>query len=208
MQQEEGITPYLFVGNYACLDFINTVYMYNGQRVDKLQTFSDLADWMKEAGLIGRNQWQKSRELWGNTPQGEWAVEKAQKFRDGIRSIAERPTEDHAVPAFMIEEINFYLRLGRALTEVQKTPDGNYVLQTYRELNDPLQLLVPIAESVAKLLASNHLPDVKKCENPNCILLFYDKSKNHSRRWCSMEACGNRMKAVAHYRRQRNNEQN
>jgi predicted RNA-binding Zn ribbon-like protein len=36
-------------------------------------------------------------------------------------------------------------------------------------------------------------------------LQFYDASKNHSRRWCSMNACGNRMKAALHYRRSRKN---
>ena len=29
----------------------------------------------------------------------------------------------------------------------------------------------------------------------------YDTSRNHSRRWCSMESCGNRAKAKRHYRR-------
>ena len=44
---------------------------------------------------------------------------------------------------------------------------------------------------------------VKKCENPVCVLFFYDTSKNHSRRWCSMSVCGNRMKVAAHYQRLR-----
>lgn len=195
---------FLFVGNYACLDFINTVYIYNGKQIDTLQDFTALTDWLKAADLIDSDQWQKARKLWGNTSQGALVVEKAKKFRDGIRIIAERATEDRAVPAYMIEEINFYLRLGGEFTEMQQTQDGNYVLQTRRELNDPLQLLVPIAESMADLLALNSLSNVKKCESPHCILHFYDKSKNHTRRWCSMETCGNRMKAVAHYRRKRN----
>lgn len=29
-----------------------------------------------------------------------------------------------------------------------------------------------------------------------CILFFYDTTKNYSRRWCSMSACGNRMKVA------------
>jgi predicted RNA-binding Zn ribbon-like protein len=34
-----------------------------------------------------------------------------------------------------------------------------------------------------------------------CGWLFLDTSKNHSRRWCSMDACGNQAKARRHYRR-------
>ena len=32
---------------------------------------------------------------------------------------------------------------------------------------------------------------------------FIDNTRNHSRRWCSMESCGNRAKAGRHYARQR-----
>ena len=42
---------------------------------------------------------------------------------------------------------------------------------------------------------------VRICEAPDCEWLFYDTSKNRSRRWCDMRQCGNRMKARRHYRR-------
>jgi hypothetical protein len=44
---------------------------------------------------------------------------------------------------------------------------------------------------------------VKKCEDAACVLFFYDTTKNHSRRWCSMSVCRNRMKVAAHYQRLR-----
>ena len=44
---------------------------------------------------------------------------------------------------------------------------------------------------------------VKACQNPQCVLFFYDTTKNHARRWCSMAACGNRAKVAAHYQRAR-----
>ena len=33
------------------------------------------------------------------------------------------------------------------------------------------------------------------CRDENCRVAFYDKSRNRSRAWCSMEVCGNREKA-------------
>jgi predicted RNA-binding Zn ribbon-like protein len=65
----------------------------------------------------------------------------------------------------------------------------------------PEQLLVPVAESAATLLSRGDLSLVRRCENPACILFFYDTTRNHGRRWCSMTACGNRAKVAAHYRR-------
>ncbi|WP_281261965.1 CGNR zinc finger domain-containing protein [[Actinomadura] parvosata] len=44
---------------------------------------------------------------------------------------------------------------------------------------------------------------VRKCANPQCVLWFLDVSKNGSRRWCSMEACGNRAKVGRFHQRNR-----
>jgi predicted RNA-binding Zn ribbon-like protein len=58
-------------------------------------------------------------------------------------------------------------------------------------------LLVPVAEAVARLLAEGDFSLVRKCESSDCTLWFYDRTKSHHRRWCSMAQCGNRMKVAA-----------
>jgi predicted RNA-binding Zn ribbon-like protein len=40
---------------------------------------------------------------------------------------------------------------------------------------------------------------VRRCANEKCLWLFVDESKNGTRRWCDMTACGNRAKARRHY---------
>jgi predicted RNA-binding Zn ribbon-like protein len=74
------------------------------------------------------------------------------------------------------------------------------------ELQEPRQLLVPIAESAADLLSYADPSHIRKCENSKCVLIFYDKTKNHRRRWCSMSSCGNRAKAAAFYKRKQKKE--
>lgn len=44
---------------------------------------------------------------------------------------------------------------------------------------------------------------LKECGSDSCISIFYDRSRNHSGRWCSMESCGNRAKVRAFRERQR-----
>src|SRR5262249_35926783 len=44
---------------------------------------------------------------------------------------------------------------------------------------------------------------LRPCANSECRLFLIDHSKPNSARWCSMAACGNRMKARRHYRRTR-----
>jgi predicted RNA-binding Zn ribbon-like protein len=36
---------------------------------------------------------------------------------------------------------------------------------------------------------------LKLCSSDPCRWAFYDRSKNHSSRWCTMASCGNREKA-------------
>lgn len=45
-------------------------------------------------------------------------------------------------------------------------------------------------------------PDrVRACAHDACVLRFFDTSRNGTRHWCSMAACGNRAKASRHYAR-------
>jgi predicted RNA-binding Zn ribbon-like protein len=51
---------------------------------------------------------------------------------------------------------------------------------------------------VAAVFASMAEPDwsrLKLCGSPTCRWAFYDRSRNHSSRWCTMASCGNREKA-------------
>jgi predicted RNA-binding Zn ribbon-like protein len=69
--------------------------------------------------------------------------------------------------------------------------------------------LGPAAEGVAgvlgEVLAAVALADrdgtwrrLKLCREQTCQAVFYDRSKNGSRCWCSMEVCGNRNKTRAY----------
>jgi len=39
---------------------------------------------------------------------------------------------------------------------------------------------------------------LSRCSAPDCGLVFYDSSRGGTRRWCSMQRCGNRAKVRAH----------
>ncbi|WP_082661594.1 CGNR zinc finger domain-containing protein [Terracidiphilus gabretensis] len=39
-----------------------------------------------------------------------------------------------------------------------------------------------------------------------CVVHFFDTSKKGSRRWCSMNICGNKLKVAAYQRRKREGE--
>jgi len=64
-------------------------------------------------------------------------------------------------------------------------------------------ILAPVLWSAADILVGPDSGRVRTCANEGCRWLFLDDSKNGSRRWCSMQACGNRAKAHRHYLRKK-----
>ena len=61
------------------------------------------------------------------------------------------------------------------------------------------KMLWPVVLSAADLLTSKELERVGECaDHRRCGWLFFDVSRNHSRRWVSMEICGNRAKVRRH----------
>jgi predicted RNA-binding Zn ribbon-like protein len=64
-------------------------------------------------------------------------------------------------------------------------------------------ILAPVLWSAADILVGPDAARVRQCANDRCLWLFLDDSKNGTRRWCSMQSCGNRAKAHRHYLRQK-----
>lgn len=200
MSRELSKPKFIFVGNHRCLDFINTQIIENGRPVDLIGDFSDLVDWLAEAGVLDLAQARAALRRWGSNSQGEHTLEMARKFREVLRDTVERIANGKLFGQSAIDEINYLLRNQVGYTQLVRVKEG-VKRQFHLELNEPIQLITPIAESAGDLLCHSDFSLIKKCENPNCVLYFYDASKNHTRRWCSMNTCGNRIKVAAHYRR-------
>ena len=52
--------------------------------------------------------------------------------------------------------------------------------------------------SYAQLLVSGGIDRIKVCANPDCSFMFYDETRNRSRRWCEASACGNLVRVRRH----------
>jgi len=67
---------------------------------------------------------------------------------------------------------------------------------------DPCDLIVgPVVLAAVDLLRDERLSRLKMCPRDECHWLFLDLTKNRSRRWCDMAACGNRAKVELHRHR-------
>lgn len=196
---------FFFVGNRLCLDFVNTRVVEGGRSVDLLGDPSDLARWLSEAGVLGAAETEATSKGRFEGTRGRELFERALALRDILSEVVRAVAEDGPVQQRALDGVNALLRVSPGYPQVGRTRDG-FEKRFWAEREVPLGTLVPIAESAADLLAEGDFSLVRKCENPECVLHFYDTSKGHARRWCSMSGCGNRMKAQAHYRRRRDAE--
>ena len=194
--------PFLFVGNQVCLDFINTQVVLNGRPVDLLATFSDLVTWLVQVHLLTEEEAKKIERQWGKQVEEAQTLEQARAFRVTLREMVKRIAAGRPVPQAAIEAINGMLRYRIGYPQLTRRR-GKFDRGYQAESQEANQLLGLLAEAAMTLLCTCDFSLIKKCQNPLCVLFFYDTTKNHARHWCSMTICGNRSKVAAHYRRHR-----
>ena len=195
------MTRFHFVGEELCLDFINTEAVDQDERVDLLGSFDDLVAWYTDAKVIDAAQAKAFARRTHAADGAARALKDARQFRAMLREMVEKLTEGRMnVPQATLDQLNRALREREGYSEIVRTKDG-YDTRFRPRLDEPAHLLVAVAESAARLLSERDLTLLRKCQNPRCILYFYDTTKNHRRRWCSMAGCGNRAKVAAFYQR-------
>ncbi len=196
------LKPFRFIGNYRCLDFVNTEARKSGEIVDLLRGYEDLVTWLASAGLFERRKLNRALKDWIGRNSGEAVFKDAVRFRDVLDEMAGQIAARREVPKSALQAINLFISRPSGRTRLVKTQQG-FARRFDPDLNEPTQLLVPIAQSAADLLCGGDCSRVKQCLNPNCGAFFYDTSKNRGRRWCTARTCGNRMRVSAYYDRQK-----
>jgi predicted RNA-binding Zn ribbon-like protein len=194
-------SPFYFIGNHPCLDFVNTEMMWQGTRVELLRDFRGLILWMETTGLLSAVRPKLFRQ-WHGTAIGEEAYRMAITLRRGLRHLLDRIVDQRSVPPSYLTMINRRLAEYRGYGQLTKKGPSIETIPRI-QVSESGHLVAILAESAADLLSRQNLALIRRCRNPRCILYFIDTTRNHARHWCSMQLCGNRIKVAAHYRRQR-----
>ena len=191
-----------FIGGALCLDFANTIHDSRAEdNEEELHAISDLLRWAKEAGLLNSSEHDRMATDYQRNPRRAAAdLSRSIAIRDLLLLTFDAVANGRSVSSERLSELNSALEEAPGLLRVRKTSDG--IEREWRSVADGLQqILFPILNSAAELLASDRLGRVSECGAPDCTWLFLDESRNRSRRWCDMSSCGNRMKARLYYQR-------
>jgi len=190
-----------FIGNHPMLDYTNTRIAVNGKPLDLLETFSDVLAWLTKAGMFSQEETESFARRWEGA-EGEAVVAAARALRSGLLGMLMTSKAGIDASEEELEPINRLLA-EQSVTTKLLAKDRRFVGVRSLNARKPTDVLIPVAESAVDLFSRIDLHLVKKCENPDCILHFYDNSKNSTRRWCSQRTCGNRMKVAAFLERRR-----
>jgi len=126
---------------------------------------------------------------------------KAQRLGSALREAFSAKLHKQKIAREWTEPVNEILRITEGHDELVAQAGGWRLEFVARE--DGLDwLLAAVARSGAEIIAEDSQDRLRRCANPRCGLFFYDRSRTHLRRWCSMALCGNRSKVAAFARRQ------
>jgi predicted RNA-binding Zn ribbon-like protein len=164
--------------------FVNSVELDTG--LEELSSPEALRDWLAERRLMDAAE---------SVTEGD--LRRAIEVREGLRALLlannRGELDEAAVERMNRAASRAGLRLEVAGTEPRLVPDATGVDGA-------------IARLMAQLAAAvqdGSWERLKACASDGCFWAFYDRSKNRSGRWCSMEVCGNQEKARAYRERHR-----
>lgn len=172
------------VGDHLALDLLNTQARSQGQAVDYWATDKDVLRWLVRQGVAAATAGDE-------TPPHLLA--RARELRDAVREAISARKAGKPVD---VDVLNRYLQAYHTSPYLQRDDAGGWVLIRTGSTAGAASLLGPVAEAAARLLVEGDFALVRQCEHPDCVLWFYDRTKSHKRRWCSMATCGNRHKAA------------
>ena len=196
----EWIDGFLFVGNHLALDFLNTKPVLAEGPTELLPDVEALVRWLVASGLLTRRNGKALANKWRATPQAAVFLRELLQFRERLRAIVVRQEAGLSVSDTFIAELNSLLEQHPSVSSLQRK-GGKLDLEAAFEPEKPNDVWAPIATAVAELLSGVSPARLRKCEA--CIVHFLDTSKKGSRRWCSMNICGNKLKVAAYQQRKR-----
>jgi predicted RNA-binding Zn ribbon-like protein len=188
------MVPHRFelVAGDAALDFVNTIHDWTvAQAKDHLPAFPDALRFAVAAGILTRAEGRRLTAL----PSGK-ELRRLRELRSRLErvfraTVVARPPlpADLTALAHDAADAARMARLQRVGGRVVRSIDATIAgVATIRWR---------VVERALSLLISARLTALKTC--PSCGWFFLDTSKNRSRRWCSMAACGSNAKARRYY---------
>ncbi|MWV44438.1 hypothetical protein GRF59_12460 [Paenibacillus sp. HJL G12] len=109
---------------------------------------------------------------------------------DLIRHIA----SGEAVTSYQVDILNEWMAKAPVYRKLSQSADQAIHLSYFPENANWTQVMAEISASFASTLEKGDLSRIRICDNPDCLWVYYDDTRNRSKRYCDDKMCGNLMK--------------
>jgi predicted RNA-binding Zn ribbon-like protein len=163
---------------FACIDLINSAFtnhLGTGPAIDRLA----LERWQA---------WFLERHALTLTARRAVPVEELAALRRCLRAVLERWAGTGCLSARDLRALDGWLR-DPALLQRVRDIDGRPKVVLEPVSRDWRWVMAAVAGSAVELIGLDAPQRLKICTNPNCSWMFYDRTLNRSRRFCSTSPC-------------------
>ena len=196
----EWIDGFLFVANRPILDFLNTKPVLADGPTELLPDVRALERWLIASDMVTSPKAKAVVRGWRQSPEAAAFLDELIAFRERLRDAVVRLENGSSPTNAFLAEVNFLLLQHPRHIWLHKQ-DGKVIRETLFEPRRPPDLWAPIVAATVDLLTETESSRIRNCES--CVVHFFDASKKGSRRWCSMNICGNKLKVAAYQRRRK-----
>jgi len=177
----------------AALDLVNTLdWRFRASGAEELLgSYRDLVCFCEQAAVLTAKQARGLQRVVGESV-GEKALADARSLREASAEVLYSMIEERKPATAAIRTLENFFREAHARQEL-RTLDGHLGWDWTRSA--PKLPLWTLALRAEELMTGERMEALRECGNLECRWLFLDTSKNHTRRWCDMKVCGNRIKA-------------
>jgi predicted RNA-binding Zn ribbon-like protein len=169
-----------FRSGRPCLDFAHTAATAYWVEPELVHDRSSLEHWL--AYILGLDE--------VRARAGEVAA--ADRLRAALLPLARARIEHRELPAAHVRTLNTFAAAGPPVPQMTAAGTLAPVVVT------ATAGLSAIARDAIDLFTGPLGHRIRACAAPDCALMFVDASRPGSRRWCSMQRCGNLSKLRAH----------
>ena len=192
--------PFKLHAGHPALELVNTLDLrFSANAIDLIPTYGELLRFTTQLRLLTAEQ---ARHLTRTVDEmdARRVVASTAELREALAAVLYGRIDGSKLQAAHVETLEKHFHAAALHRRLRWDASGMVWswLGVERQTEIPLWKL---AQPAAALLVSSDVERVKDCGDPTCRWLFLDLSKNHTRRWCDMKTCGNRMKARRHHAR-------
>jgi len=171
-------------GGRLCLDLVATVGERWRRNFERLRAPADLARWIGETGLVA-----------APAHVGDHQLDDVRALREAVNRLTRPGLTATADDVGLVNRWAARQPLAPVLTG-----DGERTWHADRTVE---AILATVAVDAIDLVTGPFAHRIRECGAPDCALLFVDVSRPGRRRWCSTDACGNRVRTRAYRARHR-----